>query len=78
MPHGRYLQLPYKGYLREIFVSLAGASPSARFGFFHAAGDLQDDGPDNLFKVRTPPRRFLSIGAGHVSCLTLANKALRP
>jgi hypothetical protein len=54
MPHGRYLQLPYKGYLREIICTLVSTAPAARFGFFHAAGDLQDDGPDNLARVRQP------------------------
>ena len=57
MPHGRYLQLPYKGYLREIICTLASTAPAARFGFFHAAGDLQDDGPDNLARVRRPGTR---------------------
>ena len=52
VPHGRYLRLPYRGYLRDIIVNLCATAPAARFCFIGGVGCMQDAGPDNLLEVQ--------------------------
>jgi len=48
---GRYLVLPYPGYLRDIIANLCAFAPAARFCFIGGEGCMQDPGPDNLVEV---------------------------
>jgi hypothetical protein len=51
VPHGRYLVLPYQGYLKDLIQNVATFSPAARFCFIGGAGCTQEPGPDNLGQV---------------------------
>ena len=51
VPHGRYLVLPYPGYLRDIISNLAAFSPAARFCLIGGEGRTQEQGEDNLNKI---------------------------
>ena len=51
VPHGRYLVLPYQGYLRDIISNLAAFAPAARFCLIGGEGCTQEKGPDNIGEI---------------------------